>query len=290
MVRSVLVSTVRRLVRRCWWLLCSRFLFLVGFRIGPTFAVMLSLFAAVCSVSFVLAQFGRTHVWTGQGHIFATLQYKRRAPSWIKLKPEDLKEQIGKLAEKYDALVVVTLRDGFGVPQVKLITGIKILRIIKKEDFAPSIPEVLYFLVKKAKSMRKHLDKNRKDKIRSSVSSSLRAAFTALRGTTDASSSCLPTGSTSLLRPRLELVTPFSMMYVSISLGDPDKECDPNVSVRRIETSFRKGRGSPLSGIPSLWNPILLRMRRYFASVSCTSTLVENFEHSLSGMKGNSLS
>ena len=50
--------------------------------------------------SLVLAQFGRTHVWTGQGHIFATLQYKRRAPSWIKLKPEDLKEQIGKLAEK----------------------------------------------------------------------------------------------------------------------------------------------------------------------------------------------
>ena len=78
----------------CWWLLCSRFLFLVGFRVGPTFAVMLSLFGAVCSVSLVLAQFEKTHVWTGQGHIFATLQYKRRALSWIKLKPEDLKKQM----------------------------------------------------------------------------------------------------------------------------------------------------------------------------------------------------
>ena len=136
------------------------------------------------------------------------------------------------------------------MPQVKLVTGIKILRILKKEGLAPSIPEVLYFLVKKAKSMRKHLDKNRKDKIRSSVSSSLRAAFTALRGTTDASSSCLPTGSTSLLRPRLELVTPLSMMNVSISLGDPDKECDPNVSVRRIEASFRKGGGQFPFGNP----------------------------------------
>ena len=63
-----------------------------------------------------------------------------------------------------DALVVATLRDGFNVPQVELVTGIKFLRILKKEGFAPSIPEVLYFFVKEAKSIRKHLDKNRKDR------------------------------------------------------------------------------------------------------------------------------
>ena len=97
------------------------FIFLSVFRVCPTFTVMLLLFGAVCSVSLVLAQFGRTHVWTGQGYIFATLQYMRWAPSWIKLKPEDLQKQVGKLAEKYDALVVVvTLKDGFGVPQVKV--------------------------------------------------------------------------------------------------------------------------------------------------------------------------
>ena len=210
MARSVLVSSVRKLgLRYVGGSVARGFIFLSVFLVCPTFAVMLLLFGAVCSFSLVLAQFGRTHVWTGQGHLVATLQYKRRAPSWIKLKPENLKKQIGKLAEKYDALIVnVTLRDDFGVPQVELVTGIKFLRILKKEGFAPSIPEVLYFLVKKAKSMRKHLDKNRKNKIRSSVSSSLRAAFTALRGTTDASSSCLPTGSTSLLRPRLVLVAP----------------------------------------------------------------------------------
>ena len=49
------------------------------------FAVMLLLFGAVCSVSLVLAQFGRTLVWTGQGHFFVTLQYFRWAPGWIKL-------------------------------------------------------------------------------------------------------------------------------------------------------------------------------------------------------------
>ena len=185
---------------------------------------MLLLFGAVCSVSLVLAQFGRTHVWTKQGHIFATLLYKRRALTWFKLKPEGHKEQIGQLAEKSmtPSFVVVTLRDGFGVPQVELVTSIKFLRILKKENLAPSIPEVLYFLVKKAKSIRKHLDKTAKTEIRGSISSSLGAAFTVLRGTTGASSPCLPTGRTSLRRPRLGLVTPLSVIDVLISLGGPN--------------------------------------------------------------------
>ena len=121
MAKSVLVSTVRKLGQRYVDGSFARvFIFLLGFVIGPTFAVMLLLFGAVCSVSLVLAQFGRTHVWTGQGHISATLQYMRWAPSSIKLKPKDLQKQVGNLAEEYGALVVdVTLRDGFTVPQVK---------------------------------------------------------------------------------------------------------------------------------------------------------------------------
>ena len=150
----------------------------------------------------MLAQFGRTLFWTEQGHIFATLQYMRWAPGWIRLKPEVLQRQVGKLAEEYGAFFVdVTLRDGFIVLQVELFTDIKLLRFLKKKDFAPSIPEVLYFFVKRAKSIQKHLDRNRKNKVRFSVSSSVRTAFTALSGTTDASSSCLPVGSTFLLRP-----------------------------------------------------------------------------------------
>merc|ERR1740129_1337963 len=58
----------------------------------------------------------------------------------------------------------VTLRDSFGVPLVGTVTGSKILRILKTNGLAPSLPEDLYFLIKKAVSIRKHLDKNRKDK------------------------------------------------------------------------------------------------------------------------------
>jgi small subunit ribosomal protein S13e len=44
------------------------------------------------------------------------------------------------------------------------VTGAKILRILKKNGIAPEIPEDLYFLMKKAVSVRKHLEKFRKDK------------------------------------------------------------------------------------------------------------------------------
>merc|ERR1712060_947247 len=57
----------------------------------------------------------------------------------------------------------VTLRDSFGIPQVRNVTGNKILRILKTNGLAPTLPEDLYFLIKKAVAIRKHLDKNRKD-------------------------------------------------------------------------------------------------------------------------------
>jgi small subunit ribosomal protein S13e len=55
------------------------------------------------------------------------------------------------------------LRDQYGVPQVNSVTGSKVLRILKKSGLAPSIPEDLYHMIKKAVSVRKHLEKNRKD-------------------------------------------------------------------------------------------------------------------------------
>merc|ERR1712066_873137 len=46
----------------------------------------------------------------------------------------------------------------------KYVTGNKILRVLKSQGIQVDIPEDLYFLIKKAVSVRKHLEKNRKDK------------------------------------------------------------------------------------------------------------------------------
>ena len=47
---------------------------------------------------------------------------------------------------------------------MRFITGNKILRILKSKGLAPDIPEDLYFLIKKAVAMCKHLEANRADK------------------------------------------------------------------------------------------------------------------------------
>merc|ERR550537_1260132 len=82
------------------------------------------------------------------------------------MKPEDVSDHICKLAKKglTPSQIGVTLRDSFGVPQVGTVTGSKILRILKVNGLAPELPEDLYYLIKKAVSIRKHLDRNHKDR------------------------------------------------------------------------------------------------------------------------------
>lgn len=108
---------------------------------------------------------GRLHS-KGKGIASSAKPYKRSAPQWVKSSPEEIEEQCCKLAKKgmRPSAIGVTLRDSLGVPQVGAVTGSKILRILKKNGMAPEIPEDLYFLIKKAVSVRKHLERNRKDK------------------------------------------------------------------------------------------------------------------------------
>jgi ribosomal protein S15P/S13E len=75
-------------------------------------------------------------------------------------------DTICKLAKKgmRPSEIGVNLRDQSGIPQVRSITGSKVLRILKAQGLAPELPEDLYYLIKKAVAMRKHLERFRKDK------------------------------------------------------------------------------------------------------------------------------
>merc|ERR1711915_49963 len=107
---------------------------------------------------------GRMHA-PGKGLSSSALPYRRSVPTWLKLSSDDVKEQIYKLAKKglRPSQIGVILRDSHGVAQVRFVTGNQILRILKANGLAPSIPEDLYCLIKKAVSIRKHLERNRKD-------------------------------------------------------------------------------------------------------------------------------
>ncbi|KZP23175.1 hypothetical protein FIBSPDRAFT_910320 [Athelia psychrophila] len=94
---------------------------------------------------------GRMHA-PGKG---ICLPYRRGPGS--NLPPDDVVEHIIKLARKglTPSSIGVTPRDSHGIPQN--------LRVLKSNGLAPSIPEDLWFLVKKAVAVRKHLEVNRKD-------------------------------------------------------------------------------------------------------------------------------
>merc|ERR1719265_1725696 len=96
----------------------------------------------------------------GKGNARSALPYKRTPPSWLKASAEDVEENVCKLAKKglSPSQIGVILRDSNGVAQVRSVTGSKILRLLKKNGLAPAIPEDLYMLIKKAVSVRKHME------------------------------------------------------------------------------------------------------------------------------------
>ncbi|MCD6156916.1 MAG: 30S ribosomal protein S15 [Euryarchaeota archaeon] len=90
---------------------------------------------------------------------------KRDVPSWIKYSPEDVEKLVVDLRKKgySTAMIGTILRDQYGIPSVKAITGKKITKILEEHGLAPEIPEDLMNLMRKAVKLRKHLAKHKKD-------------------------------------------------------------------------------------------------------------------------------
>lgn len=67
---------------------------------------------------------GRLHS-KGKGISASAVPYSRTAPAWLKTNPDQIVEQICKLAKKGAApsQIGVILRDSHGIAQVKLVTG-----------------------------------------------------------------------------------------------------------------------------------------------------------------------
>ncbi|KNC52276.1 40S ribosomal protein S13 [Thecamonas trahens ATCC 50062] len=102
----------------------------------------------------------------GRGISRSALPYRTAPPSWLKVTPEEVCTLICHAAKKGStpSQIGVMLRDSHGVARVKNVTGAKVLRILKANGMAPEIPEDLYHLIKKAVSIRRHLERNRKDR------------------------------------------------------------------------------------------------------------------------------
>ncbi len=89
----------------------------------------------------------------------------KRPPSWCKYEPEEVEAMIIKLAREGNSVsrIGTILRDQHGIPLTKPITGKSINKILAEADMAPSTPEDLEVLLKKAASLSTHLEKNKMD-------------------------------------------------------------------------------------------------------------------------------
>ncbi|MGC8999008.1 MAG: 30S ribosomal protein S15 [Candidatus Bathyarchaeia archaeon] len=100
-----------------------------------------------------------------KGKSHSTRPVSKRPPSWCKYQPEEVEALIIKLAREGHppSRIGTILRDQYAIPLVKPLTGKTITQILKEADLAPSIPEDLGNLLKKAARLSAHLEKHKKD-------------------------------------------------------------------------------------------------------------------------------
>ena len=86
---------------------------------------------------------------TGKSHSIRPIS--KRPPLWLKYTPEEIIALVIQLAkdENSASMIGIILRDQFGIPLVKPITGKSISQIIKESELSSSLPEDLENLIKK---------------------------------------------------------------------------------------------------------------------------------------------
>ena len=86
-------------------------------------------------------------------------------PDWCNRSPEEVEDIIIRLSKegKSKSMIGMILRDSYGVPFTRLVTGKTISEILKERELLPELPDDILNLIKKAVNLRKHLEENPKD-------------------------------------------------------------------------------------------------------------------------------
>jgi len=102
-----------------------------------------------------------------RGKSHSTRPTRAGLPRWLKLDmtPSDVELLVVELAKKgySPSMIGIILRDQFGIPLVKQVTGRKVVEILRKHSTAPQIPEDLFNLMKRAVNLRRHLEEHPRD-------------------------------------------------------------------------------------------------------------------------------
>lgn len=91
--------------------------------------------------------------------------FVKEKPDWVQLEPDEIEELIVRLAKAGNsaAKIGLILRDTYGVPSVKLVTGKSIGEILAEKKLQDKLPDDLRNLMKRAVRLDEHLKRNPKD-------------------------------------------------------------------------------------------------------------------------------
>ena len=86
-------------------------------------------------------------------------------PDWCEFTAEQVEEMVVEQFKKGvpPSQIGLILRDSYGIPLVRAITGKKIKQILEENNLKTTLPEDLMNLARKALNIRKHLEENHKD-------------------------------------------------------------------------------------------------------------------------------
>lgn len=100
-----------------------------------------------------------------KGKSASTRPSRLEKPVWVERSAEEVEDLVVKLARKglSKSLIGNVLRDSYGIPLVKVVTGKKIKQILGENEIEATLPEDLSNLVKKALNIREHMEINHKD-------------------------------------------------------------------------------------------------------------------------------
>jgi small subunit ribosomal protein S15 len=86
-------------------------------------------------------------------------------PPWIQYTPDEVEQLVVELARRgfTPSQIGMILRDQYGIPLVKPITGKKITKILEEHGIKLELPEDLLNLIRRALRIRKHLEEHPKD-------------------------------------------------------------------------------------------------------------------------------
>ena len=89
----------------------------------------------------------------------------KKVPAWLAYSEKEVELLVVKLAKegKTPSSIGLFLRDEYGIPNVKLVTGKTINKILEEKSLRKTLPEDLMALLKRVMALTSHIENNKKD-------------------------------------------------------------------------------------------------------------------------------